>query len=80
MYGILYVAEGCGRPSLKQLNNHVTEAVAVKWRDLGYQLLNSDSAQDTLDIIEANHKQVNLAVSNIMECYVNMVLSTDRML
>ena len=76
----LYVAEGCGRPSLKQLNIHVTKAVAVKWRDLGYQLLNSDSAEDTLDIIEANHKQVNLPVSKIMECYVNMVLSTDRML
>ena len=50
---------GCGRPSLKQLNDHVIEAVAVKWRDLGFQLLNSDSAQNILDIIEANHKQVS---------------------
>ena len=60
------VGEGRGSPSLKQLNNHVTEAVAVKWRDLGFQLLNSDSAQNVLDIIEANHKQVNLAISKII--------------
>ena len=61
-----HVGEGRGSPSLKQLNNHVTEAVAVKWRDLGFQLLNSDSAQNVLDIIEANHKQVNLAISKII--------------
>ena len=35
------------------------QAVAVKWRELGFQLLNNASAQNILDIIEANHKQVS---------------------
>ena len=46
------------RPSHKELNNHVVEAVAVKWKDLGFQLLNNES---TLEIIEADHnKKVSL--------------------
>ena len=59
-----FVTEGCGRPSLKQLNDQVIQAVAVKWKDLGFQLLNNASAQNILEIIEANHKQVVNFVSN----------------
>ena len=44
------------RPSRKVLNNHVVEAVAVKWKDLGFQLLYNGSAKDILEIIEADHK------------------------
>ena len=54
----MVTGRGCDRPSLKQLNDHVIQAVAVKWRELGFQLLNNVSAQNILDIIEANHKQV----------------------
>ena len=32
------------RLSQKELSNHVVEAVAEKWKDLGFQLLNSESA------------------------------------
>ena len=44
------------RPSLKELNNHVVEAVAIKWKDLGFQLLYNGSVKDILEIIEADHK------------------------
>ena len=37
----------------------MVQDVAVKWRDVGIQLLNTSSAKNTLDIIEANHKQVS---------------------
>ena len=53
------ITEGRGRPLLKQLDDHVVQAVADKWRDLGVQLLNSGLAQSALDTIEANHKQVS---------------------
>ena len=55
----MYIHIGRGYPSLKHLYNHVVEDVAVKWRDVGIQLLNTSSAINTLDIIEANHKQVS---------------------
>ena len=44
------------RLSLKELNKHVVEKVAVKWKDLGLELLNSELAQHILDNIEADHK------------------------
>ena len=43
-------------PSIKELNDHVVQEVAVKWKDLGFQLLNSESVQHILEIIEADHK------------------------
>ena len=47
-----------GRPSQKELNNLVVEAVAVEWKNLGFQLLNNESA---LKIIDADHnKEVSL--------------------
>ena len=49
---------GGNRPSLKQLNDHVVQEVAVKWRDIGVQLFD-DSAKSILDIIEADHKDVS---------------------
>ena len=55
-----YKNEGSDRPSMKQLNDHVVRNVAVKWRDLGIQLLDESSASTTLDIIEADHKQVSM--------------------
>lgn len=60
LYYVYRMTEGRGRPSLKQLNDHVVQAVADKWRDLGVQLLNSGLAQGILDNTEANHKQVSL--------------------
>lgn len=57
------IIEGRGRPSMKQLDNHVVQAVAVKWRDLGVQLLNNNLAENILDITEANHKQVSSFIS-----------------
>ena len=62
MLNLLYIIcihTGRDRPSLKQLHNHVVQDVAVKWRDVGIQLLNTSSAKNTLDIIEANHKKVS---------------------
>ena len=54
-----YAIIGCGRrsdrPSIKELNGHVVQEVAVKWKDLGFQLLNNESVQHTLEIIEADH-------------------------
>ena len=70
MYVTMYVTEGRSRPSLKQLNNHVVQAVAVKWRDLGIQLLNNTSAKNTLDIIEANHKQVSTLIDYLSMLHV----------
>ena len=43
-------------PFIKKLNDHVVKEVAVKWKDLGFQLLNNESMQYTLEIIEADHK------------------------
>ena len=40
----------------KELNNYVVEKVAVKWKDLGLELLKSESAQYILDNIEADYK------------------------
>ena len=62
------------RPSLKQLNDHVVQAVAIKWRDVGIQLFH-DSAKSILDIIEADHKDV----SNFMGIY-GMYPFIDRVL
>ena len=56
-----YATKGRGRrsdrPSLKELNNHVVQAAAVEWMNLGFQLLNSESAQHILNNIEANHNK-----------------------
>ena len=45
------------RPSPKDLNNHLVQVVATKWKDLGIQLLDDGSAQDILKNIEANHRK-----------------------
>jgi len=37
----------------------VVQAVAIKWRDLGVELLNTGSVQNDLAIIEANHRHVS---------------------
>ena len=42
-----------GRPSLVELYNHVIKEAAVKWRDIGVQLIDSND----LDTIEADHPQ-----------------------
>ena len=56
-----YSVKGRGRryarPSVKELNNHVVEAAAVKWKDLGFQLLSNGSAQNILNNIEADHQK-----------------------
>ena len=53
----LILIEGRGRPSLKQLHDHhVLREAAIKWRYIGFNLLNDVTA---LDIIEANYKQVS---------------------
>ena len=56
-----YAIKGLGRrdncPSRKDLNNHVVQVVATKWKDLGIQLLNNGSAQDHLNIIEADYNK-----------------------
>ena len=50
----MYIARvGSDRPSLKNLNDHVVNNVAHKWRDLGEQLLQPDQ-ETMLDIIEAD--------------------------
>ena len=64
VFKYLCTTEGRGRPSLKQLDDHVVQEAAVKWRDLGVQLLKNNS---TLDIIEANHKVSNLVCSHDYE-------------
>ena len=55
-----YATTGRGRrsdrPFIKELNDHVVQEVAVKWKDLGFQLLNKESAQHVLEIIKADHK------------------------
>ena len=52
-------AIGHTRPALKELHTYVVNGVAAKWRDVGIQLLNDNSAKSTLDIIEANHQKVS---------------------
>ena len=58
MYGYAITGRGrrSDRPFIKELNDHVVQEVAVKWKDLGFQLLNNESAQHVLEIIEADHK------------------------
>ena len=61
-----YTVKGRGhqsdRPSIKELNDHVVQEVAVKWKNLGFQLLNNGSAQHVLETVEANHnKEVCIA-------------------
>ena len=55
-----YAITGRGRrsdhPFIKKLNDHVVQEVTVKWKDLGFQLLNNESVQHVLEIIEADHK------------------------
>ena len=55
-----YVIKGRGRrsdrPSPQKLNNYVVPKVSVKWKDLGFELLNHESAQHILDDIEADYK------------------------
>ena len=43
---------GCrgDRPSLSNLNTHVVQKVAAKWEELGFELLNNESAQPILNI------------------------------
>ena len=60
------------RPTPKQLNDHVVQEAAIKWRDVGIQLFH-DSANSILNIIEAN----NHNVSNFMGIY-GMYLFADR--
>ena len=49
---IIYVESK--RPLLNELNDYVVLEVAVKWKDLGAQLLRPDK-QKELDIIENDH-------------------------
>ena len=42
------------RPRFKALHNHVVQEAAVKWRDLGVQLLYPVSGS-VLDVIEKDH-------------------------
>ena len=58
MHGYAIIGRGrrIDRPFIKELNDHVVQDVAVKWKDLGFQLLNNESAQRVLEIIEADHK------------------------
>ena len=55
-----YVVKGCGRrndrPFPRELNNYVVEAAAVKWKELGFELLHNETAQHILENIEADHK------------------------
>ena len=55
-----YAIKGCGcrsdPTSPQELNKDVVEKVAVKWKDLGLELLNSESAQAILVNIEADYK------------------------
>ena len=45
---------GSDKPLLKDLHGHVVNDVAVKWRDLGVQLLRANQ-EKMLDIIAADH-------------------------
>ena len=58
MHGYAITGRGrrSDRPSIKELNDHVVQEVTAKWKDLGFQLLNNESAQYTLEIIEKDHK------------------------
>ena len=58
MHGYAIIGRGrrSDRPSIKELNDHVVQEVAVKWKDLRFQLLNNESAQDTLENNEADYK------------------------
>ena len=47
----------CDRPSERDLNNHVIPEVADKWKEIGIELLDSDSTK-VLDIIEHDHQNV----------------------
>ena len=57
MHGYAITGRGrrSDRPFIKELNDHVIQRVAIKWKDLGFQLLNNESAQYTLENIEADH-------------------------
>ena len=48
---------GCDRPLERDLNNHVIPEVADKWREIGVELLDTDSTKE-LDIINSNHQNV----------------------
>ena len=58
MHGYAIIGRGrrSDRPSIKELNGYVAQEFAVKGKELGFQLLNNESAQYTLEIIEADHK------------------------
>ena len=66
------VAIGSDRPSLKDLNDHVVNNVADKWRDLGIQLLRPDQ-EKMLDIIAADHPH---GVVSCCKCVLNKWLDT----
>ena len=53
-YLLSIVCIGSGRPSLKDLHDHVVNNAAVKLRDFGVQLLRPDQ-EKMLDIIAADH-------------------------
>ena len=55
-YAVMGRGRRSNRPSPRELNNHVVEAAAVKWKGLGFQLLNNETAQHILENIEADHK------------------------
>ena len=48
---------GCDRPSERDLNNHVIPEVAVQWRKIGVELLDSDSVKELI-IIESDRSNV----------------------
>ena len=50
----MFLGIGSDQPSLKDLYDCVVIKVAVKWRDLGVQLLRADQ-EKILGIIEADH-------------------------
>ena len=66
------VSLGSGRPSSKDLYDHVVNNVADKWRDLGVQLLRPDQ-EKMLDIIAADHPH---DVVSCCKCVLNKWLDT----
>jgi len=61
------------RPISQALHNHVVQEAAVKWRDLGVQLL--DPANESmLDIIEKDHPQDAL---RCCQCMLQKWLQTN---
>lgn len=60
-----------GRPTLKDLYNHVVQESSVKWRDIGVQLLNPPS-DSVLDIIEKdNPRDIRGCCKYVLQKWLN---------